>query len=866
MTRVTTLGLILFAMTAALAVGPAQTQQPAPQYAPPPLSAPRWQYYQQHPEEFQQLLRTVPPPSNVIVPGAQLAPGQVPAGGTWTSLAHPLQQSLSNPILLTDGTVIAHVTCTELWYKFTPDIFGDYVQGTWAPIASTSTSYRPRFFGSGVLPDGRVIIEGGEYNGINCPMGSRTTQGAIYDPVANTWTPVSPPPGWSTISDAAGIVLADGTYMQTSCCDSPPHAALLNPATLTWTNTGTGKFDIYDEESMALLPDGTVLTADAYVFTFTCGTNSERYNPATGTWSSAGSTIAQQSDCTGNKSFEVGPLVMRPNGTAVSFPGITTGTGQTAIYDTSTNTWSLGPLMPSVAGVPYTMADAPAAVLRNGNVLLAMSPSNWPASNTFPAPTHYFELDINTNTFTQVADKVDAASFNSYQANFLVLPTGQIMAFTIDGPTVQIYTPTDNSFPAAWQPVIQSVPTLLSPGGTYIARGLQFSGLTEGAYYGDDTNASTNFPLVRIVNSTTGHVFYARTFNHGTRSIAPNAPGSTSFQLPAGIETGNSTLFVVANGIPSAGIGINIVPGACSSPTDSHDFSGDCLSDVLWYNTGTGQAVVWLINGTTVIGGGSPGSATAPWAIVGQRDFNRDGKNDILWRNGTTGQLVVWLLNGAAVIGGGSPGSAASPWLVAGTGDFNGDGFGDVLWYNNSTGQAVIWFLNGTTVIGGGSPGSAVSPWTIAGTGDFNGDGMSDILWYNTTTGQAVIWLLNGTTVIGGGSPGSAGSPWTIAGTGDFNGDGKSDILWYNTTTGQVLVWLVNGTSLVAGGSLGFVASPWTIAETGDFNNDGRSDVLWYNTTTGQLLIWLVNGATVIGGGSPGSAASPWTVANMNAD
>jgi len=144
------------------------------------------------------------------------------------------------------------------------------------------------------------------------------------------------------------------------------------------------------------------------------------------------------------------------------------------------------------------------------------------------------------------------------------------------------------------------------------------------------------------------------------------------------------------------------------------------------------------VNGTSVISGGSPGSATSPWAIVGQRDFNGDGFSDILWRNGTTGELVVWLLNNnASAIGGGSLGSAASPWMIAGTGDFNGDGFADILWYNSSTGRAVIWLVSAAidnmnvwhvSVIAGGSPGSAASPWAIAGTGDFNGDGMTDIL------------------------------------------------------------------------------------------------------------------------------------------
>ena len=231
--------------------------------------------------------------------------------GTWTSLTNPLSpvRNLSNPILLTDGTVIAHVSCTSDWYKFTPSNTGSYVNGTWSAIASTVAGFGPRYFGSAVLPDGRVVIEGGEYNnsGDGCHV-AEGTQGAIYDPVGNTWTPIPPPAGWVSIGDATGIVLSDGTYMQTSCCDIPPKAALLNPSTLTWTATGTGKFDRYAEESIALLHDDTLLTVDGYVSKPTCGTGSERYNNVTGAWTFAGSTVVQESDCTGVGTFEVGPL------------------------------------------------------------------------------------------------------------------------------------------------------------------------------------------------------------------------------------------------------------------------------------------------------------------------------------------------------------------------------------------------------------------------------------------------------------------------------------------------------------------------------------------------------------------------------
>jgi hypothetical protein len=285
-------------------------------------------------------------------PGNTLPQSQAPAGGSWTKLNHASGVSPSNPLLLTDGRVLIHVACTANWYALTPDNTGSYVNGTWAQVASLPGNYTPRAFGSGVLPDGRVVIEGGEYSA-DCTTQVQTAMGAIYDPVANSWTAIAPPSGWAKIGDGAGIVLPNGTYMQTSCCDQPPHAALLNPSTLTWTSTGAGKFDVYDEEAMALLHDGTVLTVDAYSGTGTCGTGSERYDPSTGAWSNAGSTIVQQADCSGIRTFEVGPIVMRPDGTAVSFGGVTTGTAQTAIYTVSSHSWAAGPVQPSVGGVPY---------------------------------------------------------------------------------------------------------------------------------------------------------------------------------------------------------------------------------------------------------------------------------------------------------------------------------------------------------------------------------------------------------------------------------------------------------------------------------------------------------------------------------
>lgn len=278
------------------------------------------------------------------------AANQIAAGQAWVPLVNQPNPNLGlgNPLLLTDGTVIAHEACGPTWWRLSPDPFGSYVNGTWKRIASLPSGYAPLYFGSAVLPDGRVMMAGGEYNatGGNCQP-AWTNQAAIYDPKANKWTAVAPPAGWANIGDAQSVVLPNGTYMQANCCTT--ESALLNATTLTWTITGAGKYDINDEEGWTLLPDGTVLTVDAYVFQYLAkGKRYEIYHPATGKWRNpGGDTVVQLWDSypdANHASDELGPGVLRPDGTVfyMGANGAPGEAGHTAIYDYRTKTWMDG--------------------------------------------------------------------------------------------------------------------------------------------------------------------------------------------------------------------------------------------------------------------------------------------------------------------------------------------------------------------------------------------------------------------------------------------------------------------------------------------------------------------------------------------
>jgi len=464
---------------------------------------------------------------------------------TWTPLNN--QPSLTNgagpALLLTDGTVLVHDACGADWWKLIPDNTGSYINGTWKQVASSPSGYSPLYYASAVLPDGRVIVEGGEYNGAGCnPVW--TNLGAIYDPVKDKWTSVNPPSGWSSIGDAQSVVLSDGTFMLANCCEAAPYpVAYLDPENLTLTQHGTGKNDRYDEEGWALLKDGTVLTADAID-----SPKAERYHPTQQKWESAG-TACQLED---QNTQEIGPMVVLPDGNvfATGAQDQTTHTGHTCTYHppkqiNQPGKWTTGPDFPN----GDDCEDAPAALEVNGKAIVMTSPGVYQPPSTF--------YEWNGAKLTQIKGPPNAPSDPSYVGSFLELPTGQLlfMDFSND---VEVFTP-KGTYQSAWQPTITTAPSSVTRGKTYKISGTQFNGLSQGAFYGDDAQMATNYGLVRITNASTGHVFYARTHNPSTMGVATGTTTvSTHFDVPTSVETGDSTLEVVANGIPSAPVNVTV--------------------------------------------------------------------------------------------------------------------------------------------------------------------------------------------------------------------------------------------------------------------------------------------------------------------
>jgi hypothetical protein len=453
----------------------------------------------------------------------------VASAQSWQPLRHQPPFQTDATLLLTDGTVMMHEFATPNWWRLTPDKTGNYLNGRWSRLASMQSDFAPWAFASAVLPDGRVIVEGGEFNF----AGKDFDLGAIYDPTTDVWTPVNPPTGWTYIGDAPSVVLANGTFML-GAGQFANTIALFDATTLTWTPGGSPLYG-NGETGWVLLPDESVLEValDA--------PHSERYLPGLDKWVSSGNTPVNLV-----KYLELGPDVLRPDGTVFA----TGASGHNAIYDPKrpdANRWAAGPDFPNGDDI----ADGPATILPNGNVLCETSPGY------STGPVTFYEFD--GKKLTQVPSPPNPGEGSTW-GRMLVLPTGQIMFdvtddFTID---VELYTAKGN-YKKAWAPTISSAPGAVTRGQTYQISGTQFNGLSQGAMYGDDAQMATNYPLVRITNSSTGHVFYARTHDHSSMGVATGTTiVSTNFDVPAGMETGASEMVVVANGIPSDPVAVTV--------------------------------------------------------------------------------------------------------------------------------------------------------------------------------------------------------------------------------------------------------------------------------------------------------------------
>jgi hypothetical protein len=471
-----------------------------------------------------------------------VAPSKARAIGTWVLVIHRCDEPVEQMLLLPDGTVMAQAAgLSRHWYRLTPNVHGSYVNGTWTSRQSMGISRYD--YASAVLRDGRVFVIGGEYANI---AEGNPSQGEIYDLRTDTWKLAAGIPGnlWSAgdeFDDAACMVLPSGSLLISPVRYHVPNGTLIyDPALDSWSS-GPTNVGNQNEASWIKLPDDSILTIPIFSTAQT-----ERYNPALNQW-------IQDADVgTGlySANGEIGAGFLLPDGRAM-FLG---GTGHTAIYTPTGNTnqgaWAQGPEIPD----SRVMRDSPAAMMVNGKILCVFTP---PAPGD--SPSYFYEYDYMAGTngsFTPTSSpgnntvgSPDSNTSISDNHRMLDLPDGSVL-YTNNGDDLWAYQP-DGSALASAKPVISNIHG--SAGGSYHLSGTGLNGISQGAFFGDDAQMDSNYPLVRITDGN-GNVTYARTYNWSSTSVMTgNRPVSTEFTLTNSVNqaAGPYSLVVVANGVAS---------------------------------------------------------------------------------------------------------------------------------------------------------------------------------------------------------------------------------------------------------------------------------------------------------------------------
>ena len=504
--------------------------------------------------------------------------------GSWKTFSVPNsstgQFNADIMILLTDGSVLVHngfvnsITNARQWLRLTPDHNGRYETGTWS--GELKMSIARQWFASGVLRDGRVYCIGGEHTD-DPNHGSDTPTGEIFDPATNQWSALTKPAGFDFIcGDCNGSGLADGRVMFGSPNSGSKRTAVWDPAANTWTETGTkfgalpstGKQDPCDEESWALLPDGSV-----FVPAVANTPKAQRYLPATDQWVDCKDAPVSLAitKLKGVEVDEIGGLIVLPGGQAF----VVGGTGNTATFTPGPNatdqgTWTTGPTFPKDTSASpnwptLTALDAPACLLPSGKVVF-LAGTTAPDGGYFSQNPVALEYNPAASPMPATMPKLDAqpalpAANYTWQSAFLLLPTGQMLCSGQTN-TLLLYTPDASEQPqAAWRPNGVSIPATMVPGRSYNLSGKQINGLSQAVCYGDDGGMATNYPIVKLTNSATGQVRYARTSNFSTMGIATGSATQTcTVQIPGGLALGPWHLQVIANGIASDVVNVQLVP------------------------------------------------------------------------------------------------------------------------------------------------------------------------------------------------------------------------------------------------------------------------------------------------------------------
>ncbi len=250
---------------------------------------------------------------------------------TWCGIAQPLQARRSAVAAsLLDGSVLlvgGEPTTGEVGTPLASAELYSPADGRWTEVGSMATA---RGWGhtATTLLDGRVLVVGGtEFAGL--------PSAELYDPDSRAWSPTGSmhearSGHTATLLDDGRVLVTGGSIVHDSATSS---AEVYDPAAGTWTLVAPMSIGRVGHTA-TLLDDGTVLVSGGDLGIADPGpqASSERFDPATGRWSDAGSMLVGRYQHSATLLFDGSVLIA----------GGRTADGATAaaeLYDPNDGSW-----------------------------------------------------------------------------------------------------------------------------------------------------------------------------------------------------------------------------------------------------------------------------------------------------------------------------------------------------------------------------------------------------------------------------------------------------------------------------------------------------------------------------------------------
>ncbi len=435
------------------------------------------------------------------------------AVGQWAPLQQMSFESVHSVLLPATGKIL-------FWPAF--DLGNN--PNTWDPATGNVMPLPPASYnifcaGHSILPNGQVLITGGDYTtGVGVPNVT------IYDPVANTWIdqPDMNAGRWypTNINLATGDVLVtEGDINQTSS-DTLPQVFQL--ATYTWRDLTTAQLLLPTYSTMFLTDAGLVFNAGPDQLT-------RFLNPTgTGAWTTGPNSLFGFRD--------YGPAVMYDHGLVLKIGGSDPPTATAEMIDINAPvpTWTY------IQPMNYPRRQANATILPDGTVLVTGGSSGAGFDNS-ASPVLPAELwNPSTGAWTVLAA---LSVYRGYHSTAVLLPDGRVYSGGGNAASSEVFSP-----PYLFQgtrPTITSAPTTVTGGQTF------FVGTPDAA-----TITAVNW----ISPAATTHTFNQnQRFNRlsytqtaGGLSVTP--PSNANMAAP-----GYYMLFIInSSGIPSVGSFVNV--------------------------------------------------------------------------------------------------------------------------------------------------------------------------------------------------------------------------------------------------------------------------------------------------------------------